>query len=140
MVDKIADQCSEQGVPMVFALSRRRMAYVLKKKHNIGCVGIFSYDGAEVRELQRRGGGSKINVESCSSSPSLHHPHTCTHTHAHTHMHTHTCTHAHTHTCTYTHTHTHISHLSSGPLQETAAVSGRSFRRVQVSDVGLKAT
>lgn len=45
MVDKIADQCSEQGVPMVFALSRRRMAYVLKKKHNIGCVGIFSYDG-----------------------------------------------------------------------------------------------
>ena len=54
MVDKIADQCSEQGVPMVFALSRRRMAYVLKKKHNIGCVGIFSYDGAEVREKRRR--------------------------------------------------------------------------------------
>ena len=53
MVDKIADQCSEQGLPMVFALSWRRMAYVLKKKHNIGCAGIFSYDGAEVREKRR---------------------------------------------------------------------------------------
>ena len=50
MVEKIGDQCSEQDVPLVFALNRRRMAYVLKKKHNIGCVGIFSYDGAEVRE------------------------------------------------------------------------------------------
>ena len=56
LVGQIATLCGEQGVPMVFAMSRRRLAYVLKKKHNIGCVGIFSYDGAEVRGRKRRGG------------------------------------------------------------------------------------
>ena len=49
LVSQITALCHEQGVPVVFAMSRRRLAYVLKKKHNIGCVGIFSYEGAEVR-------------------------------------------------------------------------------------------
>ena len=34
---------------VVHAMSRRKLAFVLKKKYKIGCVGIFSYDGAEVQ-------------------------------------------------------------------------------------------
>jgi len=49
LVSQITALCHEQGVPVVFAMSRKRLAYVLKKKYNIGCVGIFSYEGAEVR-------------------------------------------------------------------------------------------
>ena len=49
-VDQILVECIEQQVPVVFAMSRRRLAFVLKKNHKIGCVGIFSYDGAEVGE------------------------------------------------------------------------------------------
>ena len=48
MVHQIQDMCLELQVPIVFAMSRRRLALVLKKRHKIGCVGIFSYDGAEV--------------------------------------------------------------------------------------------
>lgn len=47
-VQQILQTCEEQGVPAVFAMSRRRLALVLRKKHKIGCVGIFLYDGAEV--------------------------------------------------------------------------------------------
>lgn len=47
-ITQIVALCKEQAVPTVFALSRRRLAVILKKKHKIGCVGIFSYDGAEV--------------------------------------------------------------------------------------------
>ena len=49
MIGQILTLCREQAVPVVFALSRRRLAYVLKKKHKVGSVGIFSYDGAQVR-------------------------------------------------------------------------------------------
>ena len=48
MIHQILDICCEQQLPVVFAMSRRRLALVLKKRHKIGCVGIFSYDGAEV--------------------------------------------------------------------------------------------
>ena len=48
LVHQVICQCEEQGLPIVFALSRRRLAYLLKKSHKVGCVGIFSYDGAEV--------------------------------------------------------------------------------------------
>lgn len=48
VIGQILAECTEQQVPVVFATSRRRLAVVLKKKHRIGCVGIFSYDGAEV--------------------------------------------------------------------------------------------
>lgn len=51
VVHQIQDQCVEQHLPVIFAMSRRRLALVLKKRHKIGCVGIFSYDGAEVSFL-----------------------------------------------------------------------------------------
>jgi selenocysteine insertion sequence-binding protein 2 len=47
IVHSIIEQCKEQGVPVVFALTRRRLAFLLKKKYNIGCVGLFSIAGAE---------------------------------------------------------------------------------------------
>ena len=40
--------CCEKKVQVVHAMSRKRLAFILKKKYMIGCVGIFSYDGAEV--------------------------------------------------------------------------------------------
>ena len=40
--------CREKKVQVVHAMSRKRLAFILKKKYMIGCVGIFSYDGAEV--------------------------------------------------------------------------------------------
>ena len=47
-VSAILSLCQEKGVSVVHAMSRRRLAVVVKKKFQIGCVGIFSYDGAEV--------------------------------------------------------------------------------------------
>ena len=44
----ILSLCEEKEVQVVYAMSRRRLATVLKKTFKIGCVGIFSYDGAEV--------------------------------------------------------------------------------------------
>ena len=41
--------CNQQQVPVVFAMNRRRLAVVLKKKFNIGCVGVFIHAGAEVQ-------------------------------------------------------------------------------------------
>lgn len=51
IIGQILDLCLEQQVSVVFAMSRRRLALVLKKRHKVGCVGIFSYDGAEVRVI-----------------------------------------------------------------------------------------
>lgn len=51
MIGKILDLCQEHNVPSVFAMSRRRLAIVLKKSYKVGCVGIFSYDGAEVGQV-----------------------------------------------------------------------------------------
>ena len=48
-IGRIIQQCREQEIPVIYALSRRQLAYVLKKKFHIGCVGIISYAGAEVR-------------------------------------------------------------------------------------------
>ena len=48
MVSTVIDSAHDLDVPVVFALSRRHLAKVLKKKFNIGCVGIMSYAGAEV--------------------------------------------------------------------------------------------
>ena len=48
MIGQILCLANEQGLPIVFAMSRRRLAFILKKSHKVGCVGIFSYDGAEV--------------------------------------------------------------------------------------------
>ena len=48
LVAQIVELCKELEVPAVFAMTRRRLAVLLRKKHRIGCVGIFYYDGAEV--------------------------------------------------------------------------------------------
>ena len=48
VVKEILDLARQQDVPVVFALNRRQLARILKKKFNIGCVGLFNYDGAEV--------------------------------------------------------------------------------------------
>lgn len=48
MIHQILEIGREQQLPIVFAMSRRRLAFVLKKRHKVGCIGIFSYDGAEV--------------------------------------------------------------------------------------------
>ena len=47
-LDSIIESAKEQEVPLVFALNRRRLAFILKKKFNIGCIGIISCAGAEV--------------------------------------------------------------------------------------------
>ncbi|CAI8050740.1 Selenocysteine insertion sequence-binding protein 2-like [Geodia barretti] len=46
-ISAILSLCQSKQVPVVYAMSRRKLAIVLKKKFKIGCVGIFSYDGAE---------------------------------------------------------------------------------------------
>ena len=48
-VSTILSLCREKEVQVMYAMSRRRLAAVLRKKFKMGCVGIFSYDGAEVR-------------------------------------------------------------------------------------------
>ena len=48
VIHQILEIGHEQQLPIIFAMSRRRLAFVLKKRHKVGCVGIFSYDGAEV--------------------------------------------------------------------------------------------
>eukprot|EP00731_Ephydatia_muelleri_P017820 Em0010g918a len=47
-VENIIGNCRELNIPVAYGLSRRKLAYLLKKKHKVGCLGIFSYDGAEV--------------------------------------------------------------------------------------------
>ena len=47
-MENIIGNCRELNIPVVYGLSRRKLAYLLKKKHKVGCLGIFSYDGAEV--------------------------------------------------------------------------------------------
>ena len=48
-VSTILSLCREREVQVVYTMSRRRLAAVLRKKFKMGCVGIFSYDGAEVK-------------------------------------------------------------------------------------------
>lgn len=49
-MNSIIDSAREQEVPLVFALNRKRLAAILKKKFNVGCIGLISYAGAEVSE------------------------------------------------------------------------------------------
>ena len=48
-VSTILSLCREKEVKVVFAMSRRRLAAVLRKRFKMGCVGILNYDGPEVR-------------------------------------------------------------------------------------------
>ncbi|CAG5925058.1 unnamed protein product [Menidia menidia] len=51
----IIDTCREQGVPFVFALSRKTLGRCVNKAVPVSLVGIFNYDGAQVREAGRYG-------------------------------------------------------------------------------------
>lgn len=44
----IINTCREQGVPFVFALSRKALGRCLNKAVPVSLVGIFNYDGAQV--------------------------------------------------------------------------------------------
>lgn len=46
----IIDTCREQGVPFVFALSRKSLGRCVNKAVPVSLVGIFNYDGAQVCE------------------------------------------------------------------------------------------
>jgi len=47
----IIDTCREQGVPFVFALSRKVLGRCVNKAVPVSLVGIFNYDGAQVRVM-----------------------------------------------------------------------------------------
>lgn len=47
----IIDTCREQGIPFVFALSRKSLGRCVNKAVPVSLVGIFNYDGAQVWEL-----------------------------------------------------------------------------------------
>uniref|UniRef100_A0A3Q3WYM9 Ribosomal protein eL8/eL30/eS12/Gadd45 domain-containing protein n=1 Tax=Mola mola TaxID=94237 RepID=A0A3Q3WYM9_MOLML len=47
----IIDTCHEQGVPFVFALSRKALGRCVNKAVPVSLVGIFNYDGAQMIEL-----------------------------------------------------------------------------------------
>ena len=42
--------CREQGIPLIFAMTRQHLGKLMRKKVPVSAVGIFSYDGAEVGE------------------------------------------------------------------------------------------
>ena len=48
MLMRIIQLCNDFNIPMVYALNRRKMGGILRKKVPVSIVGIFSYDGAEV--------------------------------------------------------------------------------------------
>ena len=48
VIGQILSLAEDQGIPIIFAMSRRRLAVTLKKSHKVGCVGVFRYEGAEV--------------------------------------------------------------------------------------------
>ena len=52
--------CNENQIPVVFALKRQLLGKVLLKKVPVSIVGIFNYDGAQVR-------GVEISQEPCRS-------------------------------------------------------------------------
>lgn len=53
----IIDYACDQNIPFVFALNRKALGRSLNKAVPVSVVGIFSYDGAQVR----RGGGAGLS-------------------------------------------------------------------------------
>lgn len=53
----IIDYACEQNIPFVFALNRKALGRSLNKAVPVSVVGIFSYDGAQVRGQQAPAGG-----------------------------------------------------------------------------------
>ncbi|KAK7079660.1 hypothetical protein SK128_023489, partial [Halocaridina rubra] len=47
VVEKMLNQAKENGVPVIFALSCRKIGLICKKKVPVSCVGIINYQGAE---------------------------------------------------------------------------------------------
>ena len=47
----ILDLCNEQEVPFVFALGRRALGRACAKLVPVSVVGVFSYEGSEVKEM-----------------------------------------------------------------------------------------
>ena len=45
--------CREQGIPLIFAMTRQHLGSLMRKKVPVSVVGIFSYDGAEVGAVQQ---------------------------------------------------------------------------------------
>ena len=76
IIGQILDLCLEQQISVVFAMSRRRLAFVLKKRHKVGCVGIFSYDGAEVRVNTDLASHNLISKHKLDSHQEYTHTHT----------------------------------------------------------------
>ena len=48
MLMHIIQLCNDFNTPMVYALNRKKMGGILRKKVPVSIVGVFSYDGAEV--------------------------------------------------------------------------------------------
>jgi len=48
MLMQIIKLCTDYNITMVYALNRKKMGGILRKKVPVSIVGIFSYDGAEV--------------------------------------------------------------------------------------------
>jgi len=49
MIGQILCLAHEQELPIIFAMSRRKLAFVMKKSQKkVACVGIFRHEGAEV--------------------------------------------------------------------------------------------
>ena len=48
MLMHIIQLCNDYNVTMVYALNRKKMGGILRKKVPVSIVGVFSYDGAEV--------------------------------------------------------------------------------------------
>lgn len=45
-------QCTNDNVPYVFSLKRRKIGYILHKKVPVSCVAILSWDGSETNVEQ----------------------------------------------------------------------------------------
>jgi hypothetical protein len=48
-VAQLKEQSTAQGVTYLFALSRRELGFLTFKKVGVSIIGIFSYEGSEVR-------------------------------------------------------------------------------------------
>ena len=49
IVAQLKQESAAQGLPCLFALSRRQLGYLTFKKVGVSCIGICSYEGSEVR-------------------------------------------------------------------------------------------
>lgn len=50
MLSSVITQCQASSLPIVFSMSRQALGATLKRKVPVSVIGIFNYDGAEVRK------------------------------------------------------------------------------------------